>query len=352
MVIRVPLADEAVDVSVVAWNSWPHLQRSLPAMIRQDYPAYRVIVVDNASQDETAEAVESHFPGVAVIRSARNEGYGAGNNRCFERSASRYVAVLNPDAEPEPGWLRALVRALEEAPQAAFATSKVLLAHDPGRVNACGTRVHLTGIASCRALGDDQHDHVAPVSVPGVSGAAFLARRDALEQIGGFDERFFMYMEDVELSLRARLAGWDIVLAPRSRVAHDYTPDIPPWKFYYLERNRILMLLKLLRWRTLALLAPALLVAEVGVWLYALRASGGLATAKARSYAGVLRHLPGVLRSRGRVRAIRRAPDRDLLDIFEAALPQAPGAGRPTLIRCANAFFSGYARMLRHAVRW
>jgi len=352
MVIRVPLAEEAVDVSVVAWNSWPHLRRSLPAMIAQDYPTYRVIVVDNASEDATADAVASQFPDVEVIRSDRNEGYGAANNRCFSRSEGRFVAVLNPDAAPEPGWLGALVRALEEHPEAAFATSKVLLASDASRVNACGLRVHLTGIAACRGLGDDQHGHVMAASVPAVSGAAFIARRHVLEEIGGFDERFFMYMEDVELSLRARIAGWDIVLAPRSRVAHDYALDVPAWKFYYLERNRVLMLLKLLQWRTLALLAPALIAGEAGVWLYALRAGGGLASAKARSYAGIVRALPSVLRSRRAVRRIRRAPDRMLLDVLDSALPQAPGAPAPVLMRAANALFSGYARMLRALVRW
>ena len=352
MVISVPLGEEHVDIAVVSWNSWSDLQRSLPAVIAQDYPHYRIVLVDNASDDHTPAQVEARFPGVEVIRSDRNEGYGAGNNRCFAQSDSKYVAVINPDAQPEPGWLRALVRALEHNPNAAFATSKVLLASDPARVNACGTRVHLTGIASCRGLGDDQHDHVVPTPVPAVSGAAFVARRDVLQQIGGFDERLFMYMEDVELSLRARLAGWDVVLAPRSRVVHDYALTIPAWKFYYLERNRLLMLLKLFRWRTLALLLPALLVAEAGVLLYASRTRRGLLVAKLRSYAGVLRELPALLHSRRRAQAARRRPDRALLEVMDTVLPHAPDYPAGRAIRAIDAFFSGYARMLRHLVRW
>lgn len=352
MVIRVPLGEERVDVAVVSWNSWSELKHSLPAMVEQDYPSYRVVVVDNASDDATTQEVEMRFPGVDLIRSDRNEGYGAGNNRCFAQSDSEYVAVINPDARPEAGWLRALVYALDEAPGAAFATSKVLLASDPSRVNACGTRVHLSGISSCNGLGDDQQDHVLPVDVTAVSGAAFIARREALREIGGFDERFFMYMEDVELSLRARLAGWDIVLAPQSRVIHDYTLSIPAWKYFFLERNRLLMMLKLLRWRTIALLAPALLAAEAGVWLYAIRAGRGLPRAKARSYLGVMRELRPLLRSRRAAQAIRRRDDRSLLDVMDTVLPHAPDGPSPRLMRAADAFFSGYARMLRRVLRW
>lgn len=352
MVIRVAPGIESVDVAVVSWNSWHYLRQNLPALIAQDYPAYRVVVVDNASADATADEVAAQFPDVEVIRNGRNDGFGGGNNLAFRQSDSEYVAVLNPDARPETGWLRALVQALERNPRAAFATSKVLLASDARRVNACGTSVHLSGIGSCRGIYDDQHDHVAPTSVPCVSGAAFVARREALEEIGGFDERFFMYMEDVELSMRARLAGYDVVLAPRSRVVHDYSPDLPAWKFYYLERNRFFMLANIFRWRTLALLAPALLLAEAGVWWYALRAGPSIALAKARSYAGVVRGVPSIARSRRRVQAMRRVRDRDLLDVMSAALPLAPGVGRTAVVRLADRCFGMYSRLLRWAVRW
>lgn len=351
MVIRAPFGEHVVDVSVVSWNSWGHLRRNLPALIDQDYPSYRVVVVDNDSSDETVEHVEAEFPDVDVVRCARNGGYGAGNNLGFARSQSKYVAVVNPDARPERGWLRALVRALEDNPRAALATSKVLLASDPRRVNACGNIVHLSGIAFCRGLHEDQHRHVRGQSVPAVSGAAFIARRDALEQIGGFDERFFMYMEDTELSLRARLAGWDVVLAPRSRVVHDYELDIAASKFYYLERNRFFLLANIFHLRTLVLLAPALAVAEVGVWWFALRDGRGLARAKLASYAAILAGLPAMLRQRGRVQSIRRARDRAILEWLSPNLPVV-GGETYGLTRIANAFFRGYNALIRRLVRW
>ncbi|MEX2247068.1 MAG: glycosyltransferase family 2 protein [Dehalococcoidia bacterium] len=351
MVIRVPVGHD-VDVSVVAWNSSRELRNNLPAMIAQDYPSYRVVVVDNASDDATADLVEEEFPDVTLIRSPRNGGFGAGNNLCFERSRSAYVAVLNPDARPERGWLRALVRALEAHPGAAMATSKVLLASDPARVNACGNEVHMSGIAFCRGLGDDQHAFVSDEHVAAVSGAAFVARRDVLDEIGFFDERFFMYLEDTELSLRARLAGYDVICANRSRVLHDYALSVPPWKFYYLERNRFFMLLNLYRWRTLALLAPALLLAEAGVWCFALRSGRAMAGAKARSYASVLLGLPLMLRHRRRTQRLRRVPDRALLDVLCADLPSGLEGAPALLTKAANTCFRLYATLLRRAVRW
>ena len=351
MVIRAPFGEHLVDVSVVSWNSWGHLRTSLPALIDQDYHSYRVVVVDNASTDETAEHVEAEFPDVDVVRFGTNGGYGAANNAGFARSQSKYVAVVNPDTKPERGWLRALVRSLEKHPNAALATSKVLLASNPTRVNACGNVVHLSGIAFCRGLDDDQHDYVRAESVAAVSGAAFIARRDALEEIGGFDERFFMYMEDTELSLRARLAGWDIVLAPRSRVVHEYTLNIPADKFYYLERNRIFMLVNIFRWRTLLAMAPVLALAEFGVWWFALRAGRGLARAKAKSYAAIVLGIPSMIRHRRRTQAVRRVPDRVLLDSLQPNLHTGLSENYG-LTRIVNLLFRGYNQILRRIVRW
>lgn len=352
MALRVPLGDDAVDVSVVSWNSWPDLRKNLPAMVAQDYPAYRIVVVDNGSTDATADEVEANFPDVTVIRRADNGGYAGGNNIGFAQSQSKYIAVLNPDARPERGWLRALVRALESNPNAALATSKVLLASDPARVNACGLEVHLSGIAFCHALGESQDQHLLEEDAAAVSGAAFLARRDMLEEIGGLDDRFFMYMEDAELSMRARLAGRDIVMTPRSRVVHDYELNVGARKFYYLERNRIFMLANIFRLRTLALMLPALVLAEAGVWMYAGRCGPSMLAAKARSYVGVAASLRSLLRRRARVQSLRRVGDRALLGRMTPDLPQGL-AGQPGMLtRIANCGFRGYFLMLRYLVRW
>ncbi len=358
---RRPAADRAafvaapagdVDVAVVSWNSWPALRQSLPALLSQDYEPYRVVLVDNDSRDRTPQEVRRRFPEVCLVHSGANRGYGAAGNIGFTASRSRYVAILNPDARPDPGWLDALVAALEERPDAALATSKLLLKSDPARVNACGNTVHLSGITTCRGLLAPTDEYRSREDVPAVSGAAFLARREALERIGGFDERFFMYLEDTELSLRARLAGYATVLAPSSQVVHDWQLSVPAWKFYYLERNRYLLLLTIFRWRTLAALLPALLLAEAGVWGYALRSGRGYVAAKLRGYASVLVHLPGHLRRRRAVQTIRAVPDAALLAILSDDLQAGPEVLSPRAIEAVNRLFRLYGRLLRRVVRW
>ncbi len=338
-------------MSVVAWNSWPALRQSLPALLGQRYGPFRVVVIDNASPDGTAEEVGRRYPDVCVLKSDANRGYGAANNLAFAASSSRYVAVANPDARPEAGWLEALVRALEGHPGAALATSKVLLRSDPSRVNACGNTVHLSGITTCRKVGMPERDCTAVEEAPAISGAAFLARRDVLDRIGGFDERFFMYLEDTELSLRARLAGYSIIVAPDSRVIHNWTLSVSSGKFYYLERNRYLLLLNIYRWRTLALLAPALLLAELGVWGYALRMGPPYICSKLRGYASVLGAIRLHLRRRRAVQAVRRVPDAALLAVLSVDLETGLATpARPML--AVNRLFRLYGRFLRWAVRW
>jgi hypothetical protein len=141
-------------------------------------------------------------------------------------------------------------------------------------------------------------------------------------------------------------------MTPRSRVAHEYELAIPAAKLFYLERNRYFMLANIFRVRTLTLLLPVLAAAEIGVWCFALRSRRGLPAAKLRSYMAVALSVRSVLRQRRRVQAIRRVPDRALLDVLDAAFPASIGQGGSGLTRIANAFFSGYNWFLRRAVRW
>jgi hypothetical protein len=127
---------------------------------------------------------------------------------------------------------------------------------------------------------------------------------------------------------------------------------VPPWKFFYLERNRFFMLANIYRWRTLALLLPALLLTEAGVWWFALRGGWGMTRAKAASYIAIVRGLRSMLRNRARVQAMRRVADRDLLAIVSTRLPAGLRHGAGPLTRLANAFFDGYAALLRRAIRW
>jgi GT2 family glycosyltransferase len=191
---------------------------------------------------------------------------------------------------------------------------------DPRRVNAAGNQVHLTGLTLCRGLGRAAPSLSQPAEVGAVSGAALAMRRDLFMTLGGFDASFFMYFEDTDLSMRARLASARCLYVPEAIVYHDYRLRFGPLKTYYEERNRYITLLKLYRWPTLLLLLPSLLLGEVVSWGFTLLRDRARWANKLRAYAHIIRHWRYIMARRRRVQAARRLPDRALLQATVARL--------------------------------
>ena len=203
--------------------------------------------------------------------------------------------------------------ALQTEPHAGLATSQLRLLGSPDRINTCGNEVHCTGLTLCRGMGMDTRAFAQPCEVTAVSGAAFAMRRDLFERLGGFDDTFFLYVEDTDLSWRARLAGYRCLYVPSSVVYHDYDLSFGPYKTYYQERNRYLMLLKSLRWPTVLALLPALILAEVVTWAFVLLRERQRAANKLHVYAWLWKHRREIVESRQRTQALRRVRDRSLL---------------------------------------
>jgi GT2 family glycosyltransferase len=340
-------ADPRVSLVVVTYNSMPFLPRLVQALRLQSYRDREVVVFDNASSDGSPEFVAAQMPEAVLLRSDRNLGYASGNNAAFARCHGRYVAILNPDTEPQPGWLGGLVAALDADPAIGLATSRIVLDSDRDRINACGMDVHIAGFTTCRGLGEAADRHGSPAEVAAVSGAAFIIRRDLLERIGGFDDEFFMYMEDTDLSWRALLTGTRCRYVPDSVVAHRYALSVPAEKLFLLERNRLQMVLKCYRFRTLICLAPALALAELASWIYAALHGPAHLRAKARALAWVSGHWTDLMRRRRRVQAERAAGDGTLLSRATYRLPIAvvrPGGLSRAVETCASAPFALFRR--------
>ncbi len=295
------------------YNAGRLLWRCLESVMSALADDCEVVLVDNASSDGSADRLELLFPRVTMVRLGTNAGFGAGNNLGARLAHGQYLVFLNPDTIPQPGWLEALLAPLETEASVGLTTAKILLADQPERVNACGNDVHLTGLTLCRGMGEPAARYVDEEEVGAVSGAAFAIRREVFEVLGGFDEDFFMYMEDTDLSLRARLAGWRIMLAPESQVWHTYRLRFGPHKVFYQERNRYVMLLKCLRWPTLVALLPALLLAEGVTWGFVLWSDRRNIANKLRAYVAIARQWRLIGRRRAATQALRRATDRALL---------------------------------------
>ena len=300
-------------IVIVNYNAKEKLLRCLESVQRSAKTDCEVIVVDNASSDGMADLIGSDFPEVTLIRSQTNLGFGAGNNLAAKRARGRYLIFLNPDTLVEQGWLEALIGLLENNAQAGLVTSKLLLADQPQRINTCGNSVHFTGLTLCRGLGESREAYDQIEEVNAVSGAAFAARYELVEALNGFDEDMFLYMEDTDLSWRARLLGWRCFYTPDSVVLHHYALRIGPLKVFYQERNRYLMLLKTLRWPTLLILVPSLLLAEVITWGFVMYNDRANFKNKLRAYTWVARNWSEIMRKRRDTQALRRVPDSELL---------------------------------------
>ena len=199
-------------------------------------------------------------------------------------STREYIVVLNQDVISTPGWIERLVAALDKDSTAGLATPRILLRADPTRVNACGTDVHYSGVTTCRGYGSKAAEWAGTHRVTAISGAAFIIRRSLAERLGGFDPLFFMYVEDADLSLRAALHGVSSLCVPDAAVLHDFEPTFSQRKIFWLECNRVLLLIRSLHVRTLLLLSPALALVEVLVLGYVATRGPDAVAAKVRAY--------------------------------------------------------------------
>lgn len=300
-------------VIIVNYNGKEKLLRCLASVHLCMLAHCEVIVVDNSSSDGSAEAIETHFPDVILIRSNINGGFGAGNNLGVQQAQGKYLVFLNPDTLVEYGWIEALLAPLETDDSAGLVTAKILLADQPDRINTCGNTVHLTGLSLCRGMGYPRESLNEPEEIDAVSGAAFAIRRELFKALGGFDEDTFLYMEDTDLSWRARLAGWRCLYAPDSIVLHDYSLKMTSLKVFYQERNRYSLLLKNLKWPTLIMLLPAQLLAEIITWGFVLLSDRANFKNKVRAYRWVINNWSVIMRKRKQTQSLRKVPDRTLL---------------------------------------
>lgn len=290
-----------LSIVTVTYNSRDEIDRGLPALLGQLGEGDELIVVDNASTDGTAGAVRELAPGATVIESGENAGYAGGCNLGAESAGGDVLVFLNPDAVAAPGFAAAIRRPVAE--DYGWDAWMGLVTQDGGaRVNTSGNVVHFTGLAWTGQTGRPVEEvDSAPHEVAYLSGACLAITREAWRRLGGYSPEFFLYHEDLDLSLRVRLAGGSIGIEPSARVDHAYEFAKGAYKWRWMERNRWATLVRLYPGALLVLIAPALLVTELAI--LAAATAGGWAPEKAGAMRDALRSLPRLLRER---RAIKR----------------------------------------------
>jgi GT2 family glycosyltransferase len=303
------------------------LARCLDSLDRQTFQEFETIVVDNSGR----HAVR---PGgrIRVIANDHNAGFGTAVNQAFRESIAPFLAVLNDDATVDPRWLEAQLSAIEHRADVGMCASQIRLAGD-GRLDSAGMLLSPDGSSKQRGHLESPESYVRPEEALLPSGCAALYRREMLEEIGLFDESFFLYCEDTDLGLRARWAAWECLYVPDAKVEHQYSHSsgkASALKAYYVERNRLFLAVKNLPISTL-FLAPFYSAARY-FWhaVYAAQGRGkaaefreeGNAGARLplyvlRAYLALFPRLPRLLRERrGLKRRLTSAQFRRLIGRF------------------------------------
>ena len=239
------MPDPVVTIVVPTFSADRKLVECLDAIGKQTYRDFEVVIVDNSGAGRVRSS-EAEKRGAIVIEPKSNVGFGAAINLAFRRSHAPYLAALNDDAAPRPGWLAALVAAADAHAGAGMFASQVRFFGEEHLDSA--------GMVIARDGSSKQRGHLFPAAEFGSeeevlfpSGSAALYRRTMLDEIGLFDEDFFLYCEDTDLGLRARWAGWKCVYVPEAIVDHHYSHSAgraSRLKAYYVERNRLFVVAK------------------------------------------------------------------------------------------------------------
>jgi GT2 family glycosyltransferase len=359
-------------IVVVSWNHGRFLADCFRAVENAGIApgSATLMIVDNASPDGSGDVIANEllssdrkttkggFPCV-FFKNSVNLGFSGGNNQAMRQALAEgyeYVYLLNPDTEAQPGFLDAAIRVMESYASIGIVQSFLRLHPHTERVNSYGNEIHFLGFGyaggeSLAVTDPDVQAKLVQRDIAYASGAGMLIRASLIREIGSLDEELFAYHEDLEYSWRARLAGYRVVLAPDSTVFHKYEFSRSLAKYYWMERNRLIVLMRLYRYPTLLLIAPAFLAMELGLWAFAFKSGWWKEKARAYRYFFTKEHLEKLVVARAKAQKERRVSDRKATRLFTGRILFQQM--QPTLLtRVANPIFAAYWSIARLILWW
>jgi len=247
-----------ISIIIVNFNGLRFLEPCLSSLTTQSFRNFEIIIVDNHSSDGSARYLREHFPLITLIETVKNLGFAGGTNTGIRASHGDFILTLNNDTITDPQFIENLARPMTSDPHLGMCASKMVF--PDGRINSTAICISRSGAAWDRGMGELDHgQYDEPEEIFGPCAGAALYRRTMLDEIGLFDEDFFLFMEDVDLAFRAQLSGWKCIYVPTARVVHihggtaGFKSDI---SIYYGNRNLVWYVVKNFPSRTLLLSSP------------------------------------------------------------------------------------------------
>ena len=321
--IMIENKNKKVALAIVSYNSAGKLPDCLASLSAQNYPRELLdfILVDNNSSDNSVDLIENSQLNFRIIKNQDNVGFAGANNQAYELAKELnvdYLVLLNDDTVVTSNWLSQLIETAESSDQIAAVQSKLMLYPEKDLINSFGNALTFLGFGYCNYYRQPDKPEQNPFEVAYPSGAAVAIKITALQKTGLFDDKFFMYHEDVDLGWRLRLAGYQIVLEPRSVVYHKYSFAKADYKYHYMDRNRLLVYFKNYSWWTLVVFAPAFVVMEAGICLFALK--NGWLKHKLSGYGWLILNWRYILKERNKIRRLRVIKDKEILRLLVAEI--------------------------------
>lgn len=322
-----------VSVVVVNWNGGAMLDECLRSVFAQTWSDVEAIVVDNHSTDGSLEAAERTWgERLRVLRNDRNEGFARGNNQAFAIATGEWIFLLNNDAVLAPDAIANLMRFAAGHPEAGHLACRVIRYEQPNVFDSAGLLIYPDGV--CRPRGWQEKDlgqYDRAEEVLAAHGCACAYRATMLQDVGGFDEAYFCYLEDLDLGMRAQLAGWKCWYVPDATVRHHKSAsagNYSKFKAYHVERNRIWNAIKLLP-RFILLTSPLFTINRYLMQGYAAATHVGISSdfvkeyswfqlfwILLRAYSAAMLRLPRMLRERHRLSRRRKISTREWYDLI------------------------------------
>jgi GT2 family glycosyltransferase len=315
---------------IISPNHEDHAQRylrdCLESIRKQDWAGEKkIFITDNQSTAESFAFIKATVPEAEIIRNQNNDGFAKGNNDAMRMALKQgfdYLVLFNMDTIIDADCISHMVKTAESDAAIGAVQARIMLWPDKHKINSLGNVIHFLGFGYCEGYGKEfsgvHFQSAGNIFCP--SGAAALYKKGVLETTGLFDEEFRMYNEDHDLGWRMWLAGWRCVLAPQAVVYHKYEFAGDARKYYWLDRNRILAMIKNYHVSTLLLIFPAFVFMEFGVLLFAFQKGWFRDKLKVYQYFLSWENWKYLLAARRNSQALRRVKDRDIAGMFSGRI--------------------------------